>query len=107
LFLLLSPTSTPRSFSAALTLTLNFIRYQSLKGKDSKSGMFVVRFHPEWAPVGVARVRELVDSKFFKDVRFFRVLSNFMAQFGISGSPVIVTCPPAHDTRVAPQWTAH
>ena len=51
------------------------------------TGTFTVRFHRDWAPLGVDRVRELVESKFFTGVRFFRVIPNFMAQFGISGDP--------------------
>jgi len=53
----------------------------------AETGMFTVRFHRDWAPLGVDRVRELVESKFFTGVRFFRVIPNFMAQFGISGDP--------------------
>ncbi len=41
--------------------------------------------HPDWAPLGAARMKELVDQDFFSGVRFFRVIQNFMAQFGISG----------------------
>ena len=48
-----------------------------------------MRCHPAWAPLGAARFRELVDSNFFNGVRFFRVISGFMAQFGISGKPDI------------------
>lgn len=50
-------------------------------------GSFVVEVHPEWAPRGAARFEELVKADFFKDVRFFRVIDGFMAQFGISGEP--------------------
>jgi peptidyl-prolyl cis-trans isomerase A (cyclophilin A) len=42
--------------------------------------------HPDWAPLGAARMKELVDQDFFSGIRFFRVIQNFMAQFGISGS---------------------
>jgi cyclophilin family peptidyl-prolyl cis-trans isomerase len=41
--------------------------------------------HPDWAPLGAARMKTLVDEQFFSGVRFFRVINNFMAQFGISG----------------------
>merc|ERR1712187_524930 len=50
-------------------------------------GSFVMEAHPDWAPIGAARFKELVDTNFFKAVRFFRVIEGFMAQFGISGKP--------------------
>ena len=40
-------------------------------------------------PQGAARFKDLVESEFFGGVRFFRVISGFMAQFGISGNPEI------------------
>jgi peptidyl-prolyl cis-trans isomerase A (cyclophilin A) len=54
---------------------------------DGKRGNFSVEVHPDWAPNGAKRFGELVDNGFFKDTRFFRVVSGFMAQFGISGDP--------------------
>ncbi|WP_455382750.1 peptidylprolyl isomerase [Salinispira pacifica] len=45
--------------------------------------------HPQWAPLGAARFRELVDSGFYSDVAFFRVLDGFVAQFGIPGDPAV------------------
>ena len=54
--------------------------------KTSK-GDIVVEVHPEWAPKGAERFRKLVESNFYDGCRFFRVLPNFMAQFGINGNP--------------------
>jgi len=52
-------------------------------------GTFVMEVHPDWAPLGAARFKELIDSEFFKGARFFRVIENFMAQFGIHGNSKI------------------
>lgn len=52
-------------------------------------GAFTVEVHREWAPRGADRFYELATSGFFEQVRFFRVIEGFMAQFGISGSPAV------------------
>lgn len=56
---------------------------------QTTKGDFVVRVHPEWAPHGAARFRGLVESGFYDGCRFFRVVPNFMAQFGIHGDPKV------------------
>ena len=48
---------------------------------------FVVEVQRAWSPNGADRFYELVNSGFFDDVRFFRVVPNFMVQFGINGDP--------------------
>jgi cyclophilin family peptidyl-prolyl cis-trans isomerase len=56
---------------------------------ETTQGAFVVEAHPDWAPQGVARFRELVASRYFDDSRFFRVVAKFIAQFGIAGDPEV------------------
>ena len=56
---------------------------------ECSNGTFVVEFHKEWAPNGAQRVYDLVNLGFYNDARFFRVLDNFMAQFGMAGDPVL------------------
>jgi peptidyl-prolyl cis-trans isomerase A (cyclophilin A) len=56
---------------------------------DTSKGAFVVEVHREWAPNGADRFYNLVKNGFYDDIRFFRVLDNFMAQFGINGDPAI------------------
>jgi peptidyl-prolyl cis-trans isomerase A (cyclophilin A) len=58
---------------------------------DTSKGPFVVEVHRDWAPNGADRLYNLVKNGFFDDVRFFRVVPGFMAQFGINGNPAIQT----------------
>ena len=57
---------------------------------DTSKGVFVVEVHRDWAPLGADRFYNLVKNGFYDNVRFFRVLDNFMAQFGINGDPSIM-----------------
>ena len=50
---------------------------------------FVVEVHRAWSPNGADRFYELVNSGFYDEVRFFRVVPNFMLQFGINGDPAV------------------
>jgi len=52
-------------------------------------GDFVVEIHRDWSPNGADRFYNLVKIGFFNEIAFFRVLSGFVAQFGISGNPQI------------------
>jgi peptidyl-prolyl cis-trans isomerase A (cyclophilin A) len=56
---------------------------------DTSKGLFVVEVHRDWAPLGVDRFYNLVKNGFFDDVRFYRVVPNFMAQFGMHGNPAV------------------
>jgi len=56
---------------------------------DTSKGAFVIEVHRDWAPLGADRFYNLVKNGFYDDIRFFRVLDGFMAQFGMSGSPEV------------------
>lgn len=56
---------------------------------ETSKGPFVIEVHRDWAPKGADRFYNLVKNGFYDDCRFFRVLSGFMAQFGINGNPAV------------------
>ena len=56
---------------------------------ETSKGVFVIQVTRAWAPQGADRFYNLVKNGFFDDVRFFRVISGFMVQFGISGNPAL------------------
>jgi peptidyl-prolyl cis-trans isomerase A (cyclophilin A) len=58
---------------------------------DTSKGKFVIEVHRAWAPNGADRFYNLVKNGFFDEVRFFRVLNNFMAQFGIHPDPGVMS----------------
>jgi peptidyl-prolyl cis-trans isomerase A (cyclophilin A) len=58
---------------------------------DTSKGVFTIEVHRAWAPHGVDRFYELVEEKFFDDARFFRVVRNFIVQFGIGKDPKMMS----------------
>jgi peptidyl-prolyl cis-trans isomerase A (cyclophilin A) len=54
---------------------------------ETSAGVFVVEVTRAWAPRGADRFYNLVKYGYFDGNRFFRVVSNFMVQFGINGDP--------------------
>lgn len=56
---------------------------------ETTKGQFRVRVQRAWSPTGADRLHELVESGYYDDVAFFRVLDGFVAQFGISGDPEV------------------
>ena len=58
---------------------------------ETSKGNFTVIAHRDWAPRGVDRFYHLVQLGYFDDARFFRVVSGFMAQFGMNGNPRVTS----------------
>lgn len=58
---------------------------------DTSVGKFVITVHRTWAPNGADRFYNLVKNGFYDETRFFRVVPDFMVQFGISGDPAIAS----------------
>ena len=49
----------------------------------------MIEVHRDWSPQGADRFYNLVRTGYYDGVRFFRVISGFMAQFGIHGDPAV------------------
>jgi len=47
----------------------------------------VVEVHREWSPKGADRFYDLIQQRFYDENRFFRVVPNFVIQWGIQGDP--------------------
>jgi peptidyl-prolyl cis-trans isomerase A (cyclophilin A) len=56
---------------------------------ETSAGDFVIAVQRRWAPKGADRFYNLTRSGYYDDVRFFRVISGFMVQFGIHGDPAV------------------
>lgn len=56
---------------------------------ETSKGEFIVEVTRAWAPIGADHFYNLVKNGYYDNCRFFRVISGFMAQFGINGNPRI------------------
>lgn len=56
---------------------------------ETSKGDIVVEVHRDWSPHGAARFYDAVKAGFYDDCRFFRVVPNFMVQWGINGDPKV------------------
>ena len=56
---------------------------------DASFGTFVVRVTRSWAPNAADRFYNLVKNGYYDDNRFFRVVTDVLAQFGINGDPKV------------------
>src|SRR5262249_16806827 len=58
---------------------------------DTSKGALAIAVHGDWAPQGAERFLELVAARYFDNSRFFRVVKDQWAQFGINGDPKVAT----------------
>jgi len=56
---------------------------------DTSAGTIVIQVHRDWAPIAADRFYNLVENGFYDEIRFFRVVPNFMVQFGMHGNPAV------------------
>lgn len=54
---------------------------------DTSKGPVTIEVRREWAPVGADHFYNLVKTGFYDNARFFRVVRNFVVQFGIAANP--------------------
>ena len=56
---------------------------------DTSKGTVIVEVHRDWAPNGVDHFYTLVKTGYYDGNRFYRVVRNFVAQFGMNGDPKV------------------
>ena len=56
---------------------------------ETSKGVFVLSVTRDWSPLGTDRFYNLVKNGFYDDVRFFRIVPNFVVQFGMNGDPKV------------------
>jgi len=78
-----SSSGTPKQLLAPSTLTKKAPQLFDITFHTTK-GDFVVTVHRTWAANGADRLYNLAKAHFFDGVKFFRVVPNFVVQFGIS-----------------------
>ena len=54
---------------------------------ETSAGTFVIDVTRDWSPRGADRFYSLIRIGFYDDQRFFRVIPNFVVQWGMSGDP--------------------
>jgi peptidyl-prolyl cis-trans isomerase A (cyclophilin A) len=59
------------------------VRFTTIKGP------IVVEVHKDWAPIGAQHFYELVKAGYYNGARFFRIVPNFVVQFGIAANPAM------------------
>jgi peptidyl-prolyl cis-trans isomerase A (cyclophilin A) len=56
---------------------------------ETSKGDVTIEVTKAWAPEGADRFYRLVQQRFYDDARFFRVVRDFVVQFGINGDPAV------------------
>ncbi len=56
---------------------------------ETNEGPFVVQVHRAWAPLGADRFYNLINAGYYNDVRVYRVVPDFVAEFGVNGSGTV------------------
>ena len=81
-----SPEPTPKKAAApkpAPVPDVYRVKFETTKGD------LVIEVRKAWAPIAADRFHELVTQKFFDEAAFYRVMKNYIAQFGIHRDPKV------------------
>ena len=92
IFLAAAPAPAPKTANQKLLnpATLNAQAPATYKVKfQTSKGDFVIEVTRAWAPNGADRFYNLVKNGYYDGARFFRVIKDFMVQFGINGDPAV------------------
>jgi peptidyl-prolyl cis-trans isomerase A (cyclophilin A) len=85
-----SPSAAPSGRSALLDASRAERAPAQFRARfETTKGAFVIEVTRAWAPRGADRFYNLVRAGYYDDVAFFRVIANFMVQFGIHGDPAV------------------
>jgi len=55
---------------------------------DDDDGMIMLEVHRAWAPIGADRFYSLVQDNYYDCAAFFRIVPNFIIQWGIASNPL-------------------
>jgi peptidyl-prolyl cis-trans isomerase A (cyclophilin A) len=94
IFLAAAPAPAPKTANQKLMnpAALNAQAPATYKVKfQTSKGDFVIEVTRAWAPNGADRFYNLVKNGYYDGARFFRVIKDFMVQFGINGDPAVNT----------------
>merc|ERR1711916_90982 len=74
-------------FSATQLSNRNKVEFETTV--DGGNGKFVVEVERDFAPQGSDRFFSLVENGFYNEAGFFRVVPNFVVQFGLAADPAM------------------
>jgi peptidyl-prolyl cis-trans isomerase A (cyclophilin A) len=79
-----APSRLPTKLAPATVAPDSFlVRFETGKGP------FDVMVHRAWSPAAAARVYDLVRRRHYDDIRVFRVVPNYVVQFGLTGDSAV------------------
>ncbi|MGC2658279.1 MAG: peptidylprolyl isomerase [Bryobacteraceae bacterium] len=56
---------------------------------ETTKGDVTILVHRDWSPMGADHFYQLINLGFYNGARFFRIVPNFVVQFGMNGDPAL------------------